>query len=120
MNGQRSSAFRVCADCMEKKPLAGAYYALRGRGFSRVCLDCESAIRIDAIDAGNCQPVAEMPTAPTPRAVAVGCQFIEGDVPLRGEPKFCGHPRQDRSSYCPEHHKRCWRKPGRPWAEFVQ
>jgi hypothetical protein len=31
-----------------------------------------------------------------------GCRYIAGDDRL-----FCGHPRQDESSYCPDHHRVC-------------
>jgi len=32
-----------------------------------------------------------------------GCRYIAGDDHL-----FCGHPQQERSSYCPDHHKLVW------------
>jgi len=37
------------------------------------------------------------------------CQFIEGEPRDRN---FCGKPVQPGSSYCPEHHARCWHAPG--------
>lgn len=36
-----------------------------------------------------------------------GCRYIAG------EPRpalYCGHPRHDKSSFCPEHHAVCWYK----------
>lgn len=55
-----------------------------------------------------------------------GCQFIEGDdfVPRirNGEDIFCGKPVLSHrikgdlrdSSFCPEHHRRCWTPPPEP------
>lgn len=35
------------------------------------------------------------------------CRYPYGDETLT----FCGHARQDASSYCPQHHDLCWVKP---------
>ncbi len=40
------------------------------------------------------------------------CRFIEGD-PLKGG-SFCGEDTKLGSSYCPTHHRRCWKKPDGP------
>lgn len=36
------------------------------------------------------------------------CQWLHGNATDRN---FCGQPTQEGSSYCPEHHKRCWYMP---------
>lgn len=39
-----------------------------------------------------------------------GCRFIEGDPHVElvaGRDPFCNAPRQEDSSYCPKHHRRC-------------
>ena len=59
------------------------------------------------------------PRAPVPPART--CRFITGDDYLDRiragasvDSVVCGRPVQPGSSYCPEHHQRCWVKPERP------
>lgn len=51
--------------------------------------------------------------APAPKSVHT-CRWIEGDP---SDMQFCGHPAKPGSSYCEDHHKRCYVaavfKPGR-------
>lgn len=56
-------------------------------------------------------PYAESVAALTAQVMEMGpraCRFIEGD-PLKGG-SFCAEPAKPESSYCPKHHKLCWRK----------
>lgn len=53
--------------------------------------------RIDA------QPLA--PVGPPPRS----CRFIASTRPYPAEP-FCGAPVKPGSSWCPEHHERCFQR----------
>ena len=43
---------------------------------------------------------------PTPLGdVEGGCQWLHGEATDR---LFCGHPREQLSSYCTHHRQRCW------------
>lgn len=39
----------------------------------------------------------------------VGCLWIEGD-PMEPDWRYCQQPKKEGSSFCPEHHARCYVK----------
>ena len=43
------------------------------------------------------------------------CQFPLWPNGEKPDGTYCGEPVKSGSSYCPDHHKRCWRKHGEPY-----
>lgn len=57
----------------------------------------------------NRAPISQKSTSRPKLAINdnVGCQWLDGEPRER---RFCGRPRRDQSSYCDDHHQRCWIK----------
>ncbi len=49
------------------------------------------------------------------RPMHIGAPHKTCRFPLWGQERptheYCGEPVQEKSSYCPEHHERCWNNP---------
>lgn len=70
-----------------------------------------SVVQVDFGRAPIRPPVSVYPLNVTFADLDVGqCKYpTTDDAPFL----FCGHPQQDKSSYCPFHHNLCWVKPQR-------